>query len=1140
MKKILLISVLSVVSVFCCFGQSIDDVAETFKTPDKTYYPWVYWYWMNNNINEKGLLADLESMDEVGIGTAMAFDVGIGVPGSVQVRSEEWYRLMKKVILKADQLGMRLGFHCPGWANSGGPWITPETSMKELTWSETVVEKGTKKINLPAAPGRLDYYKDIAIYAFPSLEGDDFVTTKQNCVITDTLGHVVNGYEKLLDNDRDTWTELPGFFDVILDEAQDVRNIQIRATHINDSRFFNAHIWYYDEVAKSYVKLAHMEGVASGLNDRPGMGTSVFAPVHAKKFRIGMMIGYGNNSNFSPRAWLQEVNLQGSAKLPCWHNKTGFGHSAFNDYDVAYTPQDIIDPATVVDLTDKMDDKGNISWKVPEGKWTIVRLGYIPTGSNVQPLPRGLRALESDKYSAEVAEIQYHNVIDPLYELVGEEVADRVFVNYHIDSYEAGWQNWSSCLPEEFQNRRGYSMKDYMLTLTGRIVKSVEETNAFLWDWRRTMADCYADNHIGHIAEMCRERGMQFSIEAYDGPFEDLQTAGRTDMPMSEIWQKSDPNSKPRYAAMYAAHVYDRKLVGTEQFTGMGMWDLHPWLMKNNVDASLAYGVNNICMHVYSQQPWTKPEMTPGATLGPWGAHYDRGNTWFYNTKEWHTYIARSQVLLREGRPVADYIQFNGDNAPGGGANVPLYSPFGYEGDIINGEILSSLTVKDGLITLPFGKTYRFMGIPANTRMNISSVKKIKELVDNGAIIYGYRPAGTYSLTDLNRQDEFQALVKDIFEGSHKGKVYENKSIADVIAAEKLLPDYACADMKGMNLKIAHRADETKDIYYVANVDMNQGATVDLQFRVSGMVPEIWDPLTGNRQAVLKYSEENGMTTVPVHIGRGDAIFVVFTPKGVTSTVAKVSLEDKDIFDELTVNPETGKVRMITDKPGKYLVNYVDGKSKKFNVKKIRENQNLEGSWNVTFETRLLSPVPQTGVQSADGKFTTVKFDALTDWTKHSEEGIRYYSGTAAYQKSFVMKGLSKNERCILKLGKVDVMARVFVNGKEVGMFWKPPFDIDITDFLHKGSNNLVVKITNLWPNRLIGDEQYPDDVTRGQNWKSGELFERPEWVENETERPEKRRVAFTTFKHWKFGDELIPSGLNGPVTLSFPVEIEF
>lgn len=1151
MKRILLVSLLLLAGGVCATGTSspgIPEMASRFLNPTKTDRPWVYWYWLNGNINEQGLMADLESMDSAGIGTAMAFDIGIGVPGKVIVRSPEWYALMKKVILKADELGMRIGFNCPGWANAGGPWITPETAMKELVWSECHVTGGDRNVTLPPPPSRMGFYRDIAVLAFPSVDDDNFSLAAHDGVVTDTLGNIVSGSERLFDNNRDTWVKLPGTFDVSFDEPQTIRSMQVRASNIADSRFFVADLWYRDEETGQFRHVAYIPGSPSGLNDRPGMGSASFAPVKAKQFRLGFKTGYNNTSVWAKEVYLQELDLQGGYRMPCWHNKTGFGHQEFLDYHVAATDNDIVDPDRIQDITEKMNPDGSFDWTAPAGKWTVVRLGYIPTGAMSQPLNRGLNSLECDKFSKEAAKVQYDSLMEPLFKLVGRDVAGRVFSNYHVDSYEVGWQNWSEVLPDEFKNRRGYDMRKYLVALTGRAVSSVEETDAFLWDFRRTMADCYADNHIGYFTERAEKDGMFFSIEAYDGPFEDLQTAGRANMPMSEIWQNSDPEFRPRAASMFAAHIYDRELVGSEQYTGMGTWDLHPWKFKALADASMAYGINNFVMHVYTQQPWTDENFKPGATLGPWGAHYDRANTWFSQSRPWHDYIARCQYMLRQGKPVADYLHFLGDNAPGGGGNIPLNPPYGYEGDALNGEVLQKLKVKDGLFVLPSGKTYHYLSLPLHGQMTLASLKKIHELVVDGGIVVGPRPKQSCSLVDLNAKDEFRRLVADIFENDkYSGNVYENETIPNIIVRKGLPADFACDNQNGLNLKFNHRKGKDFDIYFVSNISTTASASVKCSFRVGDMIPEEWNPMNGDRNPVVSYFSDGTQTTIPLHFDVGETKFIVFSKDGIKSGVSEISVEESNMVstyqdneDDLScVSGKNGSISLLSGISGKYKVTYTDGKSKTFKVRKRHEDIVLDHDWTVSFETRLLSPAPVSGVLSNDGKYTSVIFDNLDDWSTSSEEGIRYYSGTATYEKEFEIPAVSSKERCILDLGTVEVIARVFVNGKEIETLWKPPFTTDITEYIKKGINSIRIDVTNLWPNRLIGDEQYPDDVTSDGNWRAGELFSYPEWVWNEGERPEKRRVAFTTYKHWNADSELFPSGMKGPVRITFPVQVE-
>lgn len=588
-----LIFICSLCFVIQLFASPLDEMRKRFITPLNEDRPWVYWYWLNGNVTEKGLLADLEAMKAAGIGTAMAFDVGIGVQGKLKIRTEEWYQLMKKVLLKADELGLKVGFHGPGWANTGGPWINAENSMKELIWNETIVTPQSSKIKLFAPKGIFGFYRDIAVMAFPKKEGDGFKLNSNNCIITDTLGNSCSDINSLFDNNRETCAILPGSFDIIFKEPQIIRNLDVRSP--SDSRFFVADLFAYNEQTNEYKYITEIRSTYSGLNDCPGMGASAFVPVKAKRFRLKFKVGWENETIYSPQIGIQELNLNTGYRLHMWSKKAGFGSRGPNDdYIAPIEEKDIINSDDIINLTDKVRPDGTLNWKPQSGEWTVLRIGYVSTGSRPGPAgPLMETSLECDKYSPIAAKIQYDNVMLPLFDLVGKDVVQRVFSNYHSDSYEAGWQNWSEVLPQEFQKRRGYDLIKHLVSLTGRVIDSVEETEHFLWDFRRTMADCYAENHIGYFNKRAEADGMFFSTEAYDGVFEDLQAAGHAGMPMTEIWNSNNPELRPRSGAIHAGHIYGRTRIGSEQFTGLGDFSWHPWKMKYLADASMAYGINN-------------------------------------------------------------------------------------------------------------------------------------------------------------------------------------------------------------------------------------------------------------------------------------------------------------------------------------------------------------------------------------------------------------------------------------------------------------------------------------------------------------------------------------------------------------------
>lgn len=560
-------------------------------------------------------------------------------------------------------------------------------------------------------------------------------------------------------------------------------------------------------------------------------------------------------------------------------------------------------------------------------------------------------------------------------------------------------------------------------------------------------------------------------------------------------------------------------------------------------------------MHVYTHQPWTDKCFTPGNTLGPWGVHYDRGNTWWYESRNWHDYLSRCQYMLRQGKPVADILYFMGNNAPEGGGNCPVNAPIGYEGDALNGEMLQQIIAKDGNLVLPCGKYYKYLVMPEHGEVTFASLKKIKELVEQGITVVGTKPRYSSSLADSREKMIYKQLVYELFEApftsaGRVGRVLTNRRVEDVITMDSYQPDFKVIDYKGLNLKYAHRSGDGFDIYYITNSSRTNSGIVECQFRVNDMYAQEWIPLTGKTYQVLASKVRRGVTTIPIHFEQGETKFIVFTKEKadcITPQISDIKLNGESFLEYQPENQFykierglTGKYLFNTTISGDYTVCYDNNTEKTFKVDNKVNDVSLSDGWEVSFDKRLLSPLPSSAI--VDGEQAKVYFPQLLDWSKHQENGIKYYSGSAIYKKNFTIKKVDNKIRYVLDLGQVNIMAHVYVNGKDLGSLWKPPFVQDITSALKEGENQIEIKLTNLWINRLIGDEQYPDDVTPDGSWTYGDIGEYPQWVwdEDMSARPEKRRVTFVTFKHWKTNDTLQPSGLIGPVKIYLAKTIEF
>ena len=1284
-----------------------------FTTPPASVRPWLYWYWMNGNVTPEGLKADLESMQRSGIGGAMAFDIGMGPAGTVIPRSPQWFDVLRGALKEADRLGLHIGFNCPGWANSGGPWITPALSMQELAWSETVVEGGRKlQLELPQPAARLGFYRDIAVFAFPTPLHDEMSLRTAQTSVVDASGAVLPEGAKLFDNDSDTEAKLPGTFELHTAAPMSARAISIRAAH--ESRFFKANLEAWDKSQEAFVPVVEIESLPSGLNDRPSTGSATFAPVTSDRFRLSFTTGYGEKKAKAANVYLKELNIYGGFRVQRWTNKVGFGTGAVkpNDKDPQPKPEEVIAPEKVVQLTGRMNAEGRLSWDVPAGLWTIVRLGHIPTGANAEPLPTGMQALEVDKLSREACDIFYDGMMKPILKAIGPEVAKKVVSNYHVDSWEMGWQNWTVKMPAEFKSRRGYDMAGWLPALTGRAVGGIEQTESFCWDFRRTICDCYADHHTGRFAKRCREDGIFFSTEAYDGPFEYLQAGGRADVPMTEIWINVPVGSRPRMAASSAGHIYERPIIGSEEFTGPEKWEKHPATLKTLADWSYCVGVNRLVMHVFTDQPWTDPHMRPGMTLGPWGCHLDRGNTWWENGgPQWHEYLGRCQAMLQQGSPVADVLYYLGDDAPNGDGNNPPAPPDGYDSDGLNGEILARLKVADGKLVLPGGKSYRYLVMPERGLMTLASLSHVARLAREGATVLGLKPKGSPSMADQSGAEKFKALADELWgdgtaaSGERKvaaGRVIWGRRLEDVMKSDGLAPDFEYDPNAGLALHFTHRSIADAEAYFVAN-SSPRGGWVNCQFRVNGKVPELWYPESGKIELAPIYEQTPEGMRVGLNLKQEESVFVVFRkplPSSQPKTVVGLSRNGREILptampsredfsgsftmtfwarptaeislpaphthgvdssgQNFAIYPPAGHlvygdkghagvgvsvgqngvcvlehsafnfpavltwkapqplegwvhvavvyregvpslfingkpvgtglkgentshagvgvkssqtsaskafegevlnlakharalteaeltqlaqaipdkstatdglldltadangiIRLQAARDGRYEVKLSGGSTQVVAVPQVQEPVRLAGPWQLEFPAGWGAP-------------EKVTLDKLVSWPDHSDSGVRYFSGTATYRTSFVVPAEWRSSRraLTLDLGDVQVIAEVRVNGKSLGTLWKPPFRSDVTDAAKEGANELEVKVTNLWPNRLIGDEQYPDDCTPNGTWVAGGIPAWPEWLQKGRPRPEPRRLTFTTFKHWKKDDALMPSGLIGPVVV--------
>ena len=795
---------------------------------------------------------------------------------------------------------------------------------------------------------------------------------------------------------------------------------------------------------------------------------------------------------------------------------------------------DIIPYAKVIDVTEHMDEDGNLKWDAPAGKWTLLRMGTASTGACTRPGSEKTRGLEADKLNRETVKFHFDAFSKPLFEKDGVKPGENL-VFFAVDSWEADGQNWSPVLAAEFEKRRGYSLYPFLPVLTGRIVGSIDVSERFLWDFRRTIADCIHDNFYSYMSELCQERGMKFSSEpftraAYDG----METTEAVDIPTATFWQ--GPHSWGRAAnegrwAASAANVTGEKKVSSEAFPAGGMeaaWVHYPWTYKWLGDYAYASGINHFSFHCFPFQPWDdKAVHKPGMVFKNWGSQYSRHNTWWEQGVNWQQYQTRCHFMLQQGKSTSVALFMTPEAVPGVELKTGFSMPLGYDWDMVSAQLVrDELTVEDGMIRAPSGLKYHVLVLPKANEISVPLLKKLQALVGQGArVVVSSRPQTSRGLTNYPASmQEVADIVSAMWgklDGKHvkeqsygKGTLYWEK--AEVVLNKLGVQPEVIVKAERPNagklpINYLHRTSPEAEIYFVSS-SSEQPTSGLLSFNVSGMQPEFWHPDSGRMEACPVYEQKDGRTLVPMVFDPAGSVFVVFRNKLREPSVTEVALGGEPVLSASErINP-LATARSFFKSGGDLSLETSAGKKIEVRVPAQIE-RSLNTDWMVAFD----------GV----GAPAVTEFKTLTPWNEHADEAIRYFSGTGTYRKTIRIEKTA-GQRIWLDLGSVEVIATVAVNGKDVDIAWKPPFLVDITDAVRSGENTIDIKVSNLWVNRLIGDEEFPDDTgftTKG-------MAALPDWFTQNKPRPQSGRKTFTTNKYYDKGDPLMPSGLVGPVSL--------
>jgi len=1116
-----------IVGVWVVAAQDAGDaVLRGFQNPPDSAKPRVWWHWMSGNISKEGIKADLEWMKRVGIGGFQNFDAGLNTPQIVDKRlvymTPEWKDAFKYAATLADELGLEMAIAgSPGWSESGGPWVTPAQAMKKYVWSETRVEGGRPFTGVlqkpPSTTGSYqnqgggrggggmmgeapqpprEFYADSAVVAYRLPDGERRLASAQPKVTSS--GGSFNPAE-LMDGDLAKSTLLPAapvnekaWIQFAYPEPQTIRGLTFIAGG-GGGRGFGG------RGGGGGASNQALEASDDGTQFRvvapiqPGVRTASIAPVTARFFRLTIRTpepqqpqaargGQGGGGGFGgppagaapaqgargaqPAApagtQIAELILLGSTPVNRFQEKAGFS-AATGIYSMATPPvqaSDAIPKADVIDLTAKMSSDGKLDWTPPAGTWAVLRIGYSLTGATNRPASPEATGLEVDKLSRLHVKSYFDNYLGQYKDTVGTLMGKRGLQYVITDSWEAGVQNWTDDMIAEFAKHRGYDMRPWLPVLAGRIVESAEASDRFLWDFRKTIADLTVENHYDQLTTLLHARDMGRYTESHESGrafiADGMEVKRNADIPMSAMWTAGPGQAQERYDAdvresASVAHIYGQNLVAAESLTaGSGAWSFSPETLKPTADRLMAMGLNRFVIHTSVHQPVN--DKIPGLGLGPFGQWFTRHETWAEQAKVWAAYLARSCYLLQQGKFVADIVYYYGEDANITAlfSNQPPAIPAGYNFDYVNADALvNRLSVSNGQITTTTGMSYRVLALDPNSRhMSLAVLRKIRDLVNAGAVVVGPKPVDSPSQAD--DQAEFKAIADQLWGGgTGKGKVYGSQTLAEVLASVQAAPDFEYGKpQQDTNLLFVHRRLADGDLYWVNNRNA-RAEILDASFRVTGKAAEFWHADTGATEQA-SYRTADGRTTVPLRLEPNDAVFVVFRRAAAAPS--------------RTV-PLASETRLGT----------------------------VQGSWNVAF-------------QPGRGAPATVNLDSLVSWHNNADAGVKYFSGAGTYTKTIQAPAawFKTGAKLWLDLGDVKNIAEVSVNGKPLGILWKAPFRVDVTSALKAGANTLEIKVTNLWVNRLIGDQQ-PGVTTK---------------------------YTYTAQQFYRADSPLLPSGLLGPVQI--------
>ena len=1017
--------------------------SEAFKTPPKAFYPETWFHYIGGNVSKEGITADLEAIANAGLSGIQLFHGQFGgawpgVEPQIACLSPLWDDAVKHTADECRRLGLNFTMqNCPGWAMSGGPWIEPSNAMRHLVFSRTDVEGGSKLSHkeLPVPqPSNDDWrdYRDITVLAFPTPEGDTGEPLKPHAINSNlelSWDSCLSGSLRRPFQLAPVTKNNPHWVEVTFKEPVILRTVEFPS--INSM----SHNWCYEPGVTVTIQavmpdgniqdILHTELPQSSWQDDQPVSLACSEIRNASKYRISII----NQHDMA----LRSLRLFSAARQNNWESEAGWTLRSIEraGEHAKQSPSAYLNFDRIMDISDKMDENGRLTWEAPKGKWTILRIGHVNTGMRNGPAPPEGTGWECNKLSFDGADTHFAGYIGRLSGNNGP-LSGGLLKGMLMDSWECKTQTWTDKMEDEFQRVADYRLRKWLPAVFGYVINDTETTKRFHRDWRATISDLFVNKFYGRMAQHAKENGLSIFYETAAGdifPADILEYYKHADVPVCEFWHPLSDNYvgslnfKPIKPTASAARMYGKPRVAAEAFTSFNLtWDEHLSMLREVANINCIEGVTHLIFHTYTHNPRID-FLPPGTSFGSGiGTPFLRGQTWWKHIPEFTAYLSRCGYLLERGKPVSDVLWYLGDEI-NHKPNQEIAFPEGYKYDYCNPDVLlNRLTVRDGIIYTPEGISYRVLWMPDAPRMLPETLEKLYALICDGATVIGDVPKGLITLTGgKNAQKRFDTAVQNIWgkkplkgiRQTGKGLIVSGLTIDEALKALQMEPDVTGGDALWL-----HRRTDGADWYFVC-APKGKDFKGTLDFRTAGKA-ELWDPVTGSITPVERKNID-GRTLVTLDLPHSGSCFIVFKP-GNTDAVSSIAAKAIPATNILLTNP-----------------------------------------WTLSFPSGWGAPA----------SLYITKLQAWKDLDITAE--AKAFSGTVAYATTFELDEITSGKTYTLDLGLVEMIAEVSLNGRKLRTLWTPPYQLDLGSAIQKGTNELTIEVTGTWFNRLVYDAGLPE-----------------------------------------------------------------